>query len=194
MSWQPASNSRLASGVADIPLYRAFGLGVSVGLDDQACTDISDPFQNLRIGLALIRTKYKDAKALSVHDMLFLHTLASAQVLGIADKVGSLEKGKFADFLLVDPRDPDTGPLHDPEATYVYACGLRNLKKVYVGGKLAVDGTRVLTCDESKLRAEVYTRLARMEGEAQAQEAKGRSAQAPLIDLEGCGLPVALEP
>jgi len=194
MSWQPTSNSRLASGAADIPLYRAFGLGVSVGLDDQACTDISDPFQNLRIGLSLIRTKYKDAKALSVYDMLYLHTLASAQVLKIADKVGSLEVGKFADFLIVDPRDPDTGPIHDAVATYVYACGLRNLKQVYVGGKLTVDGTRILTYDEAKLHAEVYSRLARMEAEAQAEEKMGQARLTPLIDFDGCGLPLAMAP
>jgi cytosine/adenosine deaminase-related metal-dependent hydrolase len=170
MSWQPTSNSRLASGVADIPLYRAFGLKVAVGLDDQSCTDLSDPFQNLRIGLALIRTKYKDAKALSVYDMLYLHTLGSADTLRIADKVGSLEPGKFADFLIVDPKDPDTGPIHDAIAHYVLACGLRNLKQVYVGGKLVADGTTLLTQDEKKVRGEIDTRMARLEAAAIAAE------------------------
>lgn len=191
MSWQPTSNSRLASGVADIPLYRAFGIGVSVGLDDQSCTDISDPFQNLRIGLALIRTKYKDAKAMSVYDMLCLHTLASAKVLQIDDKVGSLEPGKFADFLVVDPREPDTGPIHDPLATYVYACGLRNLKEVYVGGRLSVEGTHLLTYDESKLRSEVYSRMARIEQEAAADAARASAVSERSLDLDGCGLAVA---
>jgi len=170
MSWQPTSNSRLASGVADIPLYRAFGIGISVGLDDQACTDVCDPFQNLHMGLGMIRTKYKDARALSVYDMLFLHTLSSARVLGIADKVGSLEPGKFADFLVVDPRDPDTGPIHDPLGTYVYACSLRNLKQVYVGGKLTADGNRITTYDESRIRAEVFSRMARIEEQARASD------------------------
>lgn len=162
MSWQPASNSRLASGVADIPLYRAFGMKIGVGLDNQNCTDNSDPFSNLRIGMALIRTKYKDAKAMSVSDMLFYHTLGSAQILKIDDKVGSLEPGKFADFLIVDPRSPDTGPLHDPVATYVLACGLRNLKQVYVGGKLAIDDDKILTYDEKVVRNEIDTRIARL--------------------------------
>ncbi|MDB6095668.1 MAG: hypothetical protein JWM32_3230 [Verrucomicrobia bacterium] len=172
MSWQPMSNSRLGSGVADIPLYRAFGLKVGVGLDDQSCTDLSDPFLNLRIGLALIRTKYKDAKALSVYDMLYLHTLGSAETLQIADKVGSLEPGKFADFLVVDPMDPDTGPVHDPIAHYVLACGLRNLKQVYVGGKLVADGTHLLTQDEAVVRREVDTRMARLEAAAAALDEK----------------------
>lgn len=170
MSWQPASNSRLASGVADIPLYRALGMKIAVGLDNQNCTDSSDPFQNLRIGLALVRTKYKDAKALSVRDMLFYHTRGSAEVLKIDDVVGSLAPGRFADFLIVDPRDPDTGPLHDPIATYVLACGVRNLKQVYVGGKLVVDHGNIITRDESEVRREIDTRIERLRGEIATRE------------------------
>jgi len=171
MSWQPASNSRLASGIADIPLYRAFGMKIAVGLDNQNCTDTSDPFSNLRTGLALIRTKYKDAKALSVRDMLYFHTRGSAEVLKIADVVGSLAPGRFADFLIVDPRDPDTGPLHDPIATYVLACGQRNLKQVYVGGRLIVDDAVIVTQDENIVKHEVDTRVDRLRGEIAAREA-----------------------
>lgn len=166
MCWQPTSNSRLASGVADIPLYEAMGMKVAVGLDDQSCTDISDPFQNLRMGMALIRTKYKSATAMSVYHMLYLHTLSSAEVLGIAKDVGSLEVGKFADFLVVDPRDPDTGPVHDAVATYVLACGLRNLQEVYVGGQRVIHGLRAVKQDEAALRREIDTRITRLAGEA----------------------------
>ena len=135
MCWQPTSNGRLASGVADIPRFIREGMRVGVGLDDQACTDISDPFQNMRMGIYIQRAHRQDAKAMGVAQMLRLHTMGSAEALGIADRVGSLEPGKFADFLVVDPRAPDTGPLWDPVATYVLACGLRNLKAVYVGGR-----------------------------------------------------------
>jgi len=126
---------------------------------------ISDPFQNLRIGVALIRTKYKDAKAMSTYHMLHLHALSTAEVFGVADKVGSLEVGKFADFILVDPRAPDTGPVHDVIGTYVLACGLRNLKQVYVGGELIADGERLPKQDESVFRREVDTRIARLAAE-----------------------------
>jgi cytosine/adenosine deaminase-related metal-dependent hydrolase len=135
MCWQPTSNGRLASGVADIPRYLREGMRVGVGLDDQACTDISDPFQNMRMGIYIQRAHRQDAKAMGVAQMLRLHTMGSAEILGIEDKVGSLEAGKYADFLLVDPRQPDTGPLWNPIASYVLACGLRNLKQVYVGGR-----------------------------------------------------------
>lgn len=139
MVWQPTSNGRLGSGIADIPRLRAAGIRIGVGLDDQSCTDISDPFQNMRIGIYTLRALHSDAKVLMPQEMLRMHTLGSAEVLGVDDRIGSLEVGKYADFLVVDPRDPDTGPIWDVYATYVFACGLRNLKKVYVGGRLVYD-------------------------------------------------------
>ncbi|MFL4909063.1 amidohydrolase family protein [Streptomyces sp. MMS24-I2-30] len=133
--WQPTSNGRLGSGVADVARYRARGIRVGMGLDDQSCTDVSDPFQNMRIGMYALRARYARASVLMPREVLRMHTLGSAEVLGVADRVGSLEAGKFADFLVVDPARPDTGPVWDAHATYVLACGLRNLKEVYVGGR-----------------------------------------------------------
>ncbi len=103
MSWQPGSNGRLASGFADIATMREQGMTIGVGLDDQACTDISDPWQNMRMGMYGLRAQTGDPLSMMPEEMLRLHTLGSADVLGIEDRVGSLEVGKFADFLVVEP-------------------------------------------------------------------------------------------
>jgi cytosine/adenosine deaminase-related metal-dependent hydrolase len=163
--WQPTSNGRLASGVANIPRCREVGMRVGVGLDDQSCTDISDPFQNMRFGIYLLRATHKDPAAMAVADMLELHTRGSAEVLGVGDRVGSLEVGKFADFCIVDPRDPDTGPVWDPYGTYVLACGLRNLIGVYVGGALVSDRGRMVgagAADAAETVSQVHERMARI--------------------------------
>ncbi len=137
MSWQPASNGRLASGTADLPAIRAAGMKVGLGLDDQACTDVSDPWQNMRMGVYSVRAATGDPLSMLPEDVLRMATLGSAEVLGVDSRVGSLEPGKLADFLVVDPRSPDLGPLWHPVRSYVLACSLRNLKAVYVGGVLA---------------------------------------------------------
>jgi 5-methylthioadenosine/S-adenosylhomocysteine deaminase len=168
MCWQPLANGRLGSGLADIPAIRRAGIEVGLGLDDQSCSDRSDPFENMRAGLYGVRARCRDAAVLSVRDMLRMHTMGSAKILGLGDRIGSLEPGKFADFVVVDPRDPDTGPVHDPVATYVLACGLRNLKRVYVGGELAADGSALPGLDEAEIRRQVDRRMAR------CQRAAGR--------------------
>jgi cytosine/adenosine deaminase-related metal-dependent hydrolase len=159
--WQPTSNGRLGSGTADIIRYRDRGIRIGMGLDDQSCTDISDPFQNMRIGMYALRARYNRAAVMMPGEVLRMHTLGSAEVLGVADRVGSLEAGKYADFLVVDPAHPDTGPLWDAYAGYVMACGLRNLKQVYVGGRLASEEGRSLHRHADVVSLELHARLAR---------------------------------
>ncbi len=159
MVWQPTSNGRLASGFANIPACVEAGMRIGVGLDDQSCTDLSDPWQNMRMGIYTQRAVRQDPAAMKVRQMLRLHTLGSAEVLGIADKVGSLEVGKYADFLIVDPRDPDTGPVWDPVGTYVLACGQRNLKAVYSGGDLVVEDGRSKNPRAGEASSELHRRL-----------------------------------
>ena len=159
MVWQPTSNGRLASGFANIPACTEAGMRIGVGLDDQSCTDVSDPWQNMRMGIYTQRANVRSPAAMEVGRMLELHTRGSAAVLGIGDRVGSLEIGKHADFLLVDPADPDTGPVWDPVATYVLACGLRNLKAVYVGGELANREGRSTSALAIEASSQLHNRL-----------------------------------
>ncbi|MGY1839943.1 MULTISPECIES: amidohydrolase family protein [unclassified Modestobacter] len=165
MSWQPMSNGRLASGVAQIPRIRELGMRVGIGLDDQSCTDVSDPWGNMRTALALLRATHHDPAALPVRDVLELHTRGSAEVLGIDDHVGTLRVGRYADFLVVDPRDPDTGPVWDVYGTYVLACSLRNLQSVWVGGRQVADGATLCDPQAAEVVDQVHERMARLRAE-----------------------------
>ncbi len=167
MSWQPGSNGRLASGTAEIPEMLALGMTVGMGLDDQACTDVADPWQNMRIGMFSLRAKTGDPLSMMPETVLRLHTLESARLLGVDDRVGSLEVGKYADFVVVDPTAPDAGPLWHPVRSYVLACSLRNLKRVYVGGELVSESgvsTNPLASEASAKVREVLEPLAARHG------------------------------
>jgi cytosine/adenosine deaminase-related metal-dependent hydrolase len=162
MSWQPMSNGRLASGVARIPEMREHGMRVGIGLDDQSCTDVSDPFANMRTGIALLRATYRDPLAMPVADMLTLHTRGSAEALGIDGDVGSLRPGRYADFLVVDPSSPDTGPVWDPVAHYVLACSLRNLHQVWIGGRQVAAGADLLDPEAAVVVEQAHKRMTRL--------------------------------
>ena len=158
MSWNPLSNGRLASGVADIPQYLKAGIRVGMGVDGEASADLADPFENMRTGLYAIRDKYENAGVMSPYDVLRLHTMGSADVLGVADRLGSLEPGKFADFLVIDPTRFRT--IFDPYASLVFVAAERDLERVYVGGDLLVQNGAMLKQDMVKERAEVSKRVA----------------------------------
>lgn len=125
MSWQPASNGRLAGGVADIPAIRAAGMPLGVGLDDQACTDIADPWQNMRIGMYQLRALTDEPSVMSPVEMLRLHTLGS----------------------------------------YVLACGLRNLRQVYVDGELVAEDGVSLNPLAAEASARPHEQLPRIAAE-----------------------------
>lgn len=152
MSWNPLSNGRLASGVADIPKYLKMGIRVGMGVDGEASADLADPFENMRTGLYAIRDKYQDATILSPYRVLYLHTMGSADVMGVKDKLGSLEPGKFADFLVIDPAR--FGAIFDSYASLVLVAAEPDLQRVYVGGRLMVDHDAILHQDYRKVLAQ----------------------------------------
>lgn len=158
-SWNPLSNGRLASGIVDIPKYRSFGVKIGMGVDGQASADLPDPFENMRMGLYMVRAKYESALVLQPADVLRFHTLGSADVLNVADKVGSLEPGKFGDVLVIDPKAIDRAPVFDAYATLVFACNTMNLERVYVGGQLVVQGHRPTQHDFTKVSSELAARV-----------------------------------
>jgi 5-methylthioadenosine/S-adenosylhomocysteine deaminase len=172
MSWNPLSNGRLASGIADIPKYLMLGVKVGMGVDGQASADLPDPFENMRVGLYMIRAKYESAQVMQPRDVLRLHTLGSAQVMGVDDRVGSLAVGKFGDFLVVDPAIVDRAPVYDPYATLVFACNTQNLERVYVGGVLVSRFSQLVAHDFGAVQREVHERIAAVRRKVEGVAAK----------------------
>jgi len=171
MIWNPLSNGRLASGLPDILRYQNMGIRVGMGVDGAASADIADPFENMRMGLYALRMQHRDAKVMSPMQILRLHTLDTARALGVAEQVGSLEPGKFADLLLVDLADPPTGAIFDPAASLVFSASAANVAAVYVGGEKRVSGMQLTHRDDTAaLQREVTERVAAIEARAAAAQ------------------------
>ncbi len=136
--WSPMSDGRLGLGMADVPGYLKMGLTVGLGIDSLAGAGIADPFENMRMGLYGIRFRDSDPRGLQPLAMLRMHTIGAARAIHVADRVGTLEPGKYGDIVLIDPHWPDTGPVLDLYATLVLACDRLNISNVFVAGKPVV--------------------------------------------------------
>ncbi|KAE8406748.1 hypothetical protein BDV37DRAFT_269776 [Aspergillus pseudonomiae] len=132
ISRNPLSNRRLGSGVADISEYPKHNLSIGLGVDGEASSDCCDLFENMRMGIYSIRGKYKDPQVLNPFDMLHIHTLGAAQTLGIADRVGSITVGKYADKILHEPPRALLGS--DPVPILVLSAVVEHIQEVFVGG------------------------------------------------------------
>ncbi|KAJ5089202.1 Amidohydrolase 1 [Penicillium argentinense] len=128
MTWNPLSNGRLGSGVLDLPK----DIPIALGVDGEAASGRCDPFENMRMGLYSVRQSKQSAGALAPHEIYFMHTLGAAQVLNIADRVGSLETGKLADMILLKP--PHTREIRDHVSALVFASGVEDIEVVFIGG------------------------------------------------------------
>ncbi|MFT7218716.1 MAG: 5-methylthioadenosine/S-adenosylhomocysteine deaminase [Candidatus Azotimanducaceae bacterium] len=159
MIWNPLSNGRLASGLADIPRYLEMGIAVGMGVDGAASADIADPFENMRMGMYALRMQHRNANVMLPVDVLRLHTLATAKVLKVDNVVGSLEEGKLADLLIIDP---GTGVFFDTAATLVLATNASDIETIYVAGKPVVNEGLLLHHDMSAIKADLLTRVGRI--------------------------------
>ncbi len=109
----PASNLFLASGAMPLARYRAAGIRVGLGSDVAAGPELSI-FANMRAG-GYIQSGLRvlaeergepgdDAAPLAPLDWLRMGTYEGARALGQEDAIGSIEAGKEADLIAVDPR------------------------------------------------------------------------------------------
>jgi cytosine/adenosine deaminase-related metal-dependent hydrolase len=62
-------------------------------------------------------------------------TVAGAQMLGKADRIGSITPGKQADLVLIDARQPNMQPVHDPISAVLMHTSLSNIDSVMVAGR-----------------------------------------------------------
>ncbi|HET7026799.1 MAG TPA: amidohydrolase family protein [Candidatus Limnocylindrales bacterium] len=113
----PASNLFLASGVMPLARYLEAGIAVGLGTDVAAGPDLSI-LGAMRVGAYTqnaLRVVDGDPRSiLGPLDWLRVATLDGARVLSLDASIGSLEPGKDADLIVVDPRLTD--PLHLPDS------------------------------------------------------------------------------
>lgn len=144
----PISNLKLASGIA--PVTDLIQAGVTVGLatDSVASNNNLDMFEESRTAALLQKMRTGGATQFTIEQALKTMTIEGAKALGMDDQIGSLEVGKQADFLIIQPK----GKVHlYPEekmlSHLIYAVKGNDVKDVYIAGEQVVKDGQVLTMD-----------------------------------------------
>lgn len=132
----PASNLKLASGIAPITEMLKLGVNVGIGTDGAASNNRLDMFAEIRLAALLAKGSSGDAAALPAKKALEMVTIDAARALGMDDKIGTVEIGKLADLTAVRIADPETLPCFDPVSHLVYVAGRHHVTHTWVGGEL----------------------------------------------------------
>ncbi|MDH5483507.1 MAG: amidohydrolase [Candidatus Bathyarchaeota archaeon] len=153
----PVANMKLGLGVAKIVDLLRFGVNVSLGTDGAASNNVLDMFEAMKIGSLLQKIFYKNPTVLPAYDVLKMGTIDGAEALSLEKNVGSLEKGKKADIVLVDLSKPHLKPLHNIYSSLVYAARGSDVDTVIVDGKILMEKGQVTTLDEQSVMEKAET-------------------------------------
>jgi cytosine/adenosine deaminase-related metal-dependent hydrolase len=130
----PSSNLKLGSGICPVPEYRARGIRVTLGADGAPCNDRLDAFAEMRLAALLPKIRLGPG-ALSAWEVVRMATADGAAALGLP--TGTLEPGRGADFVLLDPGAGFADPMSwrdDPYGPIVYCMDRSHVVATFVEG------------------------------------------------------------
>lgn len=149
----PASNMKLASGVARVPEILARGIALGLGTDGPASSNDLDLFLAMRLS-GMLHALTSGPGAVTARQLVEMATIGGARALGIEHLTGSLEAGKLADVVILDGSSPLAVGV-DPFSTLVYSLGRAEVRTVLVDGVVRVRDGAALGVDPVALHDEV---------------------------------------
>jgi 5-methylthioadenosine/S-adenosylhomocysteine deaminase len=167
----PRSNLKLADGIAPIVAFRNAGVTVALGTDSAASNNVMDMLGEMRTAALLAKAKAQDATAIPAAQALRMATLDGAEALGLADSIGSIEAGKWADLTCIDVRHVNSQPLYDPISQLVYTVQPQQVSDVWVAGKHQVDNGTLTHIDVDELLQRTAEWQHRIAGERERKTA-----------------------
>jgi len=159
VSHNPTSNCKLGSGIAPIPDMIAAGANVSLGTDGAPCNNTYDMIREMHLAAILHSGAREQAGLISALTVLEMATINGARALGLEEEIGSLEVGKKADIVIVNPsRNLGAVPWDsnqilgggiDPATILVHSCTGADVERVVVNGVTVVSDGKLITLDET---------------------------------------------
>jgi 5-methylthioadenosine/S-adenosylhomocysteine deaminase len=145
----PSSNMMLASGVAPVPEERAAGIAVGLGTDGPAGSNNDlDLMEEIDLAAKLAKITKMTPTALNAKAVVEMATIDGARALHMESEIGSLEKGKKADLIVISLDEPNAVPMYDIYAQIAYALKSSDIETVMIGGRVVMKDHKLLTVDE----------------------------------------------
>lgn len=142
----PASNMKLASGVAPVGAMLRGNVALGLGTDGPASNNAQNMQREMYVAALLHKVHELSPTACPAQCALDMATRGGSAALH-EPLIGSLEPGMKADFIALDLRSPNMQPVHHIVSQVVYAAtGMENRLTVVDGRELYRDG-EFTTCD-----------------------------------------------
>jgi 5-methylthioadenosine/S-adenosylhomocysteine deaminase len=147
----PSSNMMIASGVAPVPEMRAAGIAVGLGTDGPAGSNNDlDLMEEIDLAAKLAKITKMNPLALNALAVVEMATIDGARALHMEKEIGSLEKGKKADLIVLSLNEPNAVPMYDVYAQIAYALKASDVQTVMIAGRLVMRDHTLLTVNEQE--------------------------------------------
>jgi cytosine/adenosine deaminase-related metal-dependent hydrolase len=147
----PASNMKLASGIAKIPEMISAGVNVGLGCDGGPSNNCYDLIREMKLASLLQKARLLDPLVMDAETVFEIATIRGARALGLEKEVGSIEMGKKADLALISLHNPHLVPTFNPISHLVYAAVGSDVDTVIIDGRIVMRGRTVQTLDEERV-------------------------------------------
>lgn len=155
----PASNLKLASGIAPITRMQEKGVPLAIGTDGPASNNALDMFREMYLVTALQKVQTGDASACPAETVLEMACVGGARAMGLRDCVDVAE-GMKADLTVLNLRRPNMQPINNIMKNVVLSGSKENVRLTMVDGKILYeDGEFYLdeSAEEICRRAQAFT-------------------------------------
>ncbi len=147
----PAGNSKSGRPIAPVSEYMQQGVNVTLATDGPMSGNHMDMMSVMNSAPKLQKVKYQNRALCPAQEILKMATINGAKALNIDHLVGSIEVGKKADLMVINPQTINMLPLHDYYAAIVYAMQPNNVQHVLVNGELRVKDSKLVQTSESEV-------------------------------------------
>jgi len=146
----PASNMKLASGMAPVQAMRDAGVTVGLGTDGAASNNDLSMLDEARDAAMLGKLAADDASAVPAPAVADMLTAETADAIGLEG--GRLEAGAPADLAVIDFEVPHLTPVHDPISHLTYAASAADVRHTVCDGQVLMRDRVVQTLEEAAIR------------------------------------------
>ena len=156
----PASNAKLASGIAPLTAYLQKGIVVALGTDGPSSNNALDMFREMYLASVLGKIREMDPLAVPAIEVLKMATVNGSMTLEHNSDI--LGEGKLADIIMIDLHQPNMQPILNIPNNIVYSGSKTNVKMTMIDGRiLYFDGAFIDTDVEEiyKKAEEIMQRL-----------------------------------
>lgn len=145
------SNAKAGRGIAPVEAMRAAGIPVGVATDGPMSGNTLDLFSQFAPVTMFQKLLGHSRKPMPAREVIRMATIEGAKVLGMDDRIGSLEPGKQADLIRIDVSAPRMQPIYDHYSTLVFAAMPVDVRDVMVAGGWVMRGREVRTLERKKV-------------------------------------------